>query len=191
MFARDESGSLTLEACVSVLAFLILTLLFASFFPMFMVQNLTAHALLETSQSLSVDAYASTQINAEHLSSLKSGILRLVGVADSNELFSTDSLWYKQDKDYGETKDQAEAKVVAAVKQRFVAYLGARNEKEASDILKQYKVEDGLDGVSFAGTEVKDGYLYTKITYTFHNDFSVLNFKPFEVVQTTKSKLWV
>ena len=56
----DQRGMVTLEACVSVLSFLLLMLLLSSLFVMFMAQNMTAHALLQTAESLSLDAYTIT-----------------------------------------------------------------------------------------------------------------------------------
>lgn len=41
-----EEGAITLEACVSVLVFLVLMLFLAGFFKMYMAQNATAHTLL-------------------------------------------------------------------------------------------------------------------------------------------------
>lgn len=198
--ARSDEGSLTLEACVSVLLFLILALLFASFFPMFMVQNMTAHALLETSQSLSVDAYAAKKLGRDHFDSIQDISMvfldKLNITSITNDAFATDKTWYEQDEDHHQSVDDYQTGVVDLVKQRFVAYLGAgddgrtMHEREADELLERYKVEKGLDGIDFTGTEVRDGYLNIKITYTFHNDFSVLDFKPFVVTQTTKSKIW-
>lgn len=57
-----EEGAITLEACVSVLVFLVLMLFLAGFFKMYMAQNATAHTLLQTSQSLSLDEYSAERI---------------------------------------------------------------------------------------------------------------------------------
>lgn len=65
-----EEGAITLEACVSVLVFLVLMLFLAGFFKMYMAQNATAHTLLQTSQSLSVDEYSAEKLGNNGLASV-------------------------------------------------------------------------------------------------------------------------
>lgn len=75
-----EEGAITLEACVSVLVFLVLMLFLAGLFKMYMAQNATAHVLLQTSQSLSLDEYSSERIGNggwESLGDLINGLFEL------------------------------------------------------------------------------------------------------------------
>ena len=188
----SDRGVITLEACVSVLSFLILMLFLSSLFVMFMAQNVTAHTALQTSQSLAMDVYRTDSLIKEDGklvsigASLTQFITKLVGSSDEDPYFITDERWY-QNKD-GDDPDSAV--VAEAVKTRFLGYLAGGDEKKADESLKSMNVVNGLEGLDFSGCKVEGKNLYVVLKYELEYDFNLWNAKPLQVEQTACSKLW-
>lgn len=181
----DQRGMVTLEACVSVLSFLILMLLLSSLFVMFMAQNMTAHALLQTAESLSLDVYTITTMKLDDTSIGSVGQIlgkittKLHGDSVSNPYFVTDTAWYDE-----------QTTTEAAVRSRFIGYLAGGDEDRARELLKQMNVVKGLDGLDFSESYVADGTLYAVVKYELEYDFNIWNVQPEEVEQKACAKLW-
>ena len=174
-----EEGAITLEACVSVLVFLVLMLFLAGFFKMYMAQNATAHTLLQTSQSLSVDEYSAEKLGNNGLASVGDFLNTLL-----ERVFDSD--------DYASYKSCHEGAIVDqdVIKKRFVGYLTGGDEAAADEFLKNVKVVDGLDGLDFSESYVADDTLYIVLNYELEYDMNVWGMDPVNVRQTTCSKLW-
>lgn len=175
-----QKGVITLEACISVLSFMMLMLLFAGFFRMFMAQNLTAHAVLETAQSLSLDAYSAEKIGSGNWGSVGELINNLFDYINNDD-FSSYQDWYS---------DDADAAVKDIVRTRFIAYLSGGDKTAADMLLKRLNVENGVDGIDFSGTCVKDGVLYVTLRYQLKYDFKIGNLGKVEVYQKACAKIW-
>lgn len=76
-------------------------------------------------------------------------------------------------------------------KQRFAAYLGGGVEK-ADELLKNYGVVGGLDGISFAGTEKSGTDMTIQVSYKVRLLFYIemFHFGEFESTQTVCCRLW-
>lgn len=186
MDKNNQRGAITLEACVSVLAFVLLMLMLSSLFIMFMAQNVTAHVTLQTAQSLSMEAYSIEKLRQEdgelgtvggHLTDFITG---LFGTPENKPGFVMDYKWY----------DAEEKDVPQAVKTRFVGYLSGGDQEEADRILKQLNVVEGLEGLDFSGSKVQDGVLYVVLKYKLEYDFNVWELGVIDVEQEACSKLW-
>lgn len=182
MHEKREKGAITLEACVSVFMFLILMLLLAGLFKLFIAQNVTAHVLLQTSQSLSLDAYMSEELGTEDIGSVGDFIKKLfVGVS------GTDHNFVAYEKCYDEDSGQVHAD---EIKKRFVGYLTGGDESAADDFLKDMKVADGLSGLDFSKSYVENNTLHLVLQYELEYDANIWEMDNVEVQQTTCSKLW-
>lgn len=187
MKKSDSKGVITLEACVSVLSFLLLLLMLAGLFTMFMAQNETSHAVLQTSQSLSIDAYAAEKVGdggtgsvSDVVVSISKFIGKLFGKPDDNINFAINKKWYDGDKD----------EIAKTVKTRFVAYISGGDEKVANEQLKHLNVVDGLDGCDFTKSYVSDDTLYIVLEYKLRYNFKFPGLNDIPIKQTTCSKLW-
>lgn len=184
---KKESGVITLEACITVLSFLILMLLISSLFVMFMAQNETAHVVLQTSESMSIDSYAGEKIgigNTEGVSGLVTLVLnsieQLTGFDNSqNTNFATNVKF-----------DEDESTLSKTIKERFIAYLSGGDEDEADKQLKNLNVVDGINGISFKESYIKDDVLYIVLKYDLKYEFQIWGLDKVPVKQTTCSKLW-
>lgn len=187
MAKESETGVITLEACISVLSFLVLMLLLSGLFIMFMAQNMTAHVVLQTSESLSIDAYAAEKIGtggkesvSEILVSVGDFIAGLFGKEDNNPEFTTREKWY----------DGSEKEIATTIKTRFVAYLSGGDESAADEQLERMNIVNGLDGLDFSNSYVRDNTLYIVLDYELEYDFNIWGLGKVPVKQTTCSKLW-
>ena len=184
---KKDHGVITLEACVAVLSFLILMLLLSSLFVMFMAQNATAHTVLQTSESLSIDNYSAKHIGTGGFSNASDAVVSianfigdLFGVPDDNPNFT------------GKDKlaDASEDDLPKIINKRFIGYLSDGDEKEADRLLKQMNVVNGLDGLDFTDSYVEDDTLYIVLKYELEYDFNIWNVGKVPVKQTACSKLW-
>lgn len=186
---KEEKGVITLEACISVVAFMVLMFLLSGFFMMFMAQNAVGHAILETSESLSLDVYALSRYGAEegHVGSLSdyasSFIAEKLGGSTAAESpnFISNNDWFSS---------EDEAAVVDAVKKRFVGYLAGGDESKAEEMLSQMRVVDGLDGLDFSATKIENDELRITVKYKLRYEFTIGDLGQVDVEQTTSSKLW-
>lgn len=180
MRRKEEKGAITLEACVSVLAFLVLMLMLSGLFKLFMAQNATAHTLLQTSQSLSLDVYSAEKIGNGGLGSVGELINGLFGLINNDDFTA-------YEKCYEEGGNEVKA---TAIKERFVGYLAGGDTEVADAFLKRVKVVDGLDGLDFSESYVVDDTLHIVLKYELEHDMNVWNVENIEVRQTACSKLW-
>ena len=205
---KDERGVITLEACITVFAFLILMLLLSSLFVMFMAQNAMAHAKLQTAESLSLDVYRTETIGLldGKISPIGSYVSQFVfgwfGKPEDNPNFITDDCWYTdQDKvahrnrqiknGFEEEPEEYQTdELTQTVKTRFLGYLCGGDEKEADEMLLRLNVKDGLSGLDFSGSYIKDDVLYVVVKYELESDFKIWDLNDIPVEQTANSKLW-
>lgn len=193
---NNISGMISLEACISVLAFMMLMLLMAGLFRMFMAQNATAHAALETAESLALDAYQAEKLEVARMDSMETwksvnNFLNGLFAAGADENFSSFDRWY-DGKESGTIQEKENAKVLLenTVKTRFVAYLTGGDEDEADAMLTRLNVVDGLKGINFSGSRVENGVLYVNIKYKLKYDFQIGGLGQIDVEQESCSKLW-
>lgn len=177
---ENQEGIITLEACISVLSFLMLMLLLAGLFRMFMAQNLLAHAALETAESLALDAYSANKIGGGNWESIGDLINNLFESANNDD-FSTYDTWYD---------DSPDASVGNAVQTRLTAYLSGGDRTEADELLKRLNVKDGIEGIDLSESHVENGVLYVVLKYQLEYDFKIGNLGEVKVSQTACSKIW-
>lgn len=186
MIDSKQRGAITVEACISVLVFVLLMLMLSSLFLMFMAQNVTAHVALQTSESLSVDVYRIEALMKEDgkIGSIGENvgqlITKLFGSAKNNPSFVTDSRWYNGDN----------AQITDAIKKRFIGYLANGDDLAADEMLKNMSVVDGINGLDFSGSYVENDTLYIVLKYKLEYNFNIFDLGVVEVEQKTCSKLW-
>lgn len=183
MCEKEETGAITLEACVSVLTFLMLMLMLSGLFKFFMAQNATAHVLLQTTQSLSVDVYAVEKFGNGQWGSIGDIFNGLLCEVTDNGDFVEYSSCYQAEGAYA-TVD------ADAIKTRFIAYLAGGDEERADEYLRSVKVVDGTDGLDFSASYVENDTLYIVLKYELEHEMNVWNVDNIEVEQRACSKLW-
>lgn len=188
---KNIKGVITLEACICVLSFLILMLLLSSLFVMFLAQNVTAHTILQVSESMSIDSYSAKHIGTGGAGSVSSVMVSvsdfiggLFGVPSDNPSFTS-----RKDLD-SLSEEERDAEVDSLVKSRFIGYLSGGDETKADEFLEQINIVNGLDGIDFTGSYIDDGMLYVVLKYKLEYDFNIWGVGDIDVEQKACAKLW-
>lgn len=201
MRKRNDSGAMTLEAMIFVTMFMLIMLILAGLFPMFMMKNASSHALIQASTGMSLDAYALKAFNYEVYTGPESleynkvtkignigDVLenevfgKMIGTNSGDTMFATDGYWYDE-------KVAADGEVAAACRKMYIAYL-AGSETNAEQYLKRVNVRGGLAGLNFAKSKVENGVLTITVEYDLEYPFKIWGLDAVHVEQSAKARLW-
>ena len=185
---NDEKGAVTLEACISVITFFMISFIFVGMFYMYYAQRSISHALIQASQSLSLEAYSSKKLQTNDESGMGEAISDLIVstfnmIVDGDEKFYSTENWY-DDMNFDDAANQA------ILKDRFIAYFSQGNEQEADELLTKLGVADGLAGLDFSASYIQDGDLYMIVDYKMNFMLNFGSLSEFDAQQKTKTKLW-
>jgi hypothetical protein len=188
---KNQNGVIALEASLVLTLFMFLILTLYSFFAIFEAQSKVGHALIESTQSLSLDPYATGALDWGEFPGSVSDVITHFFMKGSveNGKFVTTSKWYTD----ATTASDSES-LNSVIKNRFVAYLANGEEADANALLLRLHVENGLKGVSFRESKIdNDGNISVVATYkvNYMFDYKLFGLKPMQFKQTTKSKLWL
>ena len=153
-FKDEQDGAIAIEACISLTLFLIVMIALYSVIQVFTVQSMISHAMQEACQSMALENYNQSMFKTGTLQQIPSKVFDWIS-GGHRENFSTsaDFSWKELLLPSSSTSGEAQTALYDSnAKQRFAAYLGGGVEK-ADELLKNYGVVGGLDGISFAGTE--------------------------------------
>lgn len=181
----NEKGALLIETAI-VLPFFILIIVFVySIFNITNAQNQISHALIQATESLSMDKYTNEKINS--ITGVRSGdalwggldeaILEIVRLGDDPH-FSSKTKWYSTN---------AGSQDIAT--KRFFGYLSDGDEGLADKKLKALGVINGTSGVT-VGVETTETDVTVTIQYTlqFWVDFFGIGKIPMQ--QSVTSHFW-
>lgn len=177
---------MVLEACIVLPLFIFFVLTMYGLITVFMAQNVIGHALLESTQSLALDAYATDQFTGnpsvgQWVQSLGQSLL---GTAADDPYFSNEERWY--DREGGATQADWEA----AAKARFVGYLAGGDETKAQAILEGLRVTDGLDGLDFSNSTLSGSDLTIRVDYEITFFFNPFDLGKFSTGQQACARMW-
>ena len=80
--------------------------------------------------------------------------------------------------------------IQSVAKKRFVGYLANGDESRAEDLLKKYNIVNGLSGLDFSESEVKNGDLYLVVKYKMEYEFNTFGIGQINVKQKAKVRLF-
>mgnify|MGYP007132879033 CR=1 FL=1 len=192
-----QDGVMALEACISLTLFLIVMLTLYSMLQMFTAQNLIAHAAQEACQSLAIENYSNSSMLTGNMTQIPNWLLTMVTGGGSNSFSESSdfslSNFFTSFLGQGTTEKKLQLTTVtqSSAKKRFAAYL-AGDETKADELLKNYGVVNGLNGISFSGTEKSGTDMTIQVTYKIRLLFylEALNFGEFESTQKVCCRLW-
>lgn len=183
---EEQEGSIVLEACISVTIFILFVVMMYGLITVFMAQNLIGHALMESTQSLALDTYATNKLTDQFsIGEGLRGLLETVGgTYPDDPAFSSRERWF--DRKSGATQDDWEQ----AAKQRFIGYFSGGDEQKAQDMLEAMGVVGGLDGLDFSESNVIGSDLYVRVTYQIEYLFNPFDVAKFDTAQQACSRMW-
>lgn len=179
---KEESGTIILETSFVLPLFILVIAFIYGIFAIVNAQNVMTHALVQTTDSLALDAYVN-----EHVHS----------VSEANSAWNTIGKWESLSDmliDTGRVfSNEYFASTVSATettaKKRFIGYLNGGDRNQAIEKLKALKVTGGLDGVKFsvskAGSDITVSINYE---LQFLIDFGGIGKIPMQ--QSFTSRLW-
>lgn len=187
-----SEGIISLEASFALLFFMMVMLLIYDFFIVFEAQYTIEHALVQASESMALETYATDKIvktknQQMHEYILSSGSVGAIAQefflvnSDNNSDYVEYSKWYE---DSGKTTEVA--------KKRVQMYL-AGGENEADSLLNVLKVENGFNGLDFTGTKVSGDDLIIQVSYKNKLVFDFPFFDKIGDVEmriSTKASMW-
>lgn len=186
--AGREAGIIALEAVMSLPIFLFMMLALYSLTLLFTAQSLIGHALMQSSQSLSLETYSTDNLGADWGTSAKivSDVKSLLQMGNFNTNFVSDRRWYKET--YGNADSVREM-----CRSRFCSYL-AGSRQNADTMLKAMGVVNGVDGLDFSETKLEENDLTIAIQYDINLLFGIQAFQmdlmKFKATQSVCSRLW-
>ncbi|MGN0316844.1 MAG: hypothetical protein ACI4E1_02800 [Lachnospira sp.] len=194
--SRNNSGSITLEACIVLTLFIFFVLTLYSFFMVFEIQGKISTTLLQCSQSLSLDSFNidKTYVDFDEDEELDAFpyLVDKLGMQKSiiNEKNVTrNNQWYKEPSSASENSE-----LQRVIKDRFIAYLTAEGtDSAAKDLLEQFRIEDGISGLDFSESKIDDNNnLVIKVKYRVNYVFDcpTIGLEPLQFGQSTTSHLW-
>ena len=138
--AESSKGVVSLEACIVLPIFILTIMFFYGLIIMFLGQNTIAHAMVQSAESLSLDAFASEKI-AGDLGSMDEENSEQLLIAVYGELFTEQDGYFATSEKWqdGESED-----IEKVVKNRFLAYLvgsGGNIDSKADKLLSFLNVE--------------------------------------------------
>ena len=172
---KDEEGYLTVEATITLTAFLFFMLFLLNMGQIYQAQNYVTHGMIQTGQMLSFSSYEYGQeTTLSKVADLINALPVLFGVGtDENEV----KLKWK-------TKAYAEAAELAFL------HCAGENAAQTNAYLKKYGLKDGIGSIDFGKTCVEDGNLYIRVEYEIELPFAFFNFKSVKMHQQIVCKLW-
>lgn len=201
---KAESGSITVEATLCVTLFVLLMLFMVTLFFMVAVQNNISHAIIQTADSLSLEAYATNKLQTDINSGLKNIItdltVKLFYSTDENQYFANDQRWFDSNQlleQYVEdpttsTYDPSVRKIdlAAVIKNRFIGYFANGDKDFADTFLTKMGVVDGLNGLDFSESRVEGNKLKIVVNYKIKYWINLGDMGKVDVSQSYYSKIW-
>ena len=170
---KKESGILTIEASIAIFLFAMMILFFLSFGNVYRAQNIVAHATLQTSQSLAVESFYRESIMAGKIGD----VIYLISALGLGEEMNASHL----------SLGGSRTNLVREIKENFV-YSIAENEDEADLLLRSVGVKDGLNGIDFSMSQVKDSNIIVSAKYSVKLQFSFFGEKYIPLSKVAKTK---
>lgn len=182
---HKNEGIISIEGTIAIVFFTFAMLFFYAFFYITLARNTISHALLQTGQSMALDAYESSKFTGDKYAEIGSAnnlaqlINNWTGFAGGKNGYVDDSRWYEG------TQEQL-AQVISV---RFSSYL-AGSKNSANEQLKALGIEKGIEGIDFSNSYVSGGDLYVIATYEIEPWMNFFRLKPMKVTLETCNKLW-
>lgn len=191
-FRDEQDGVIALEACISLTLFLFVMLTLYSLLRMFTVQSMISHAAQEACQSIALEGYGNSTMETGTLQNIPNALVTLITGGFNTKFNESPDFSFRN---FLDLKNNAEAVVNAAAEStartRFAAYLGG-GETQADELLKNYGVVNGLQGISFTGTSKSGTDMTIQVEYRVRLIFylEAFHFGEFKSTQKVCCRLW-
>lgn len=180
----NECGVISLEACIVVPIFMMLIMFIYGFMLMFTGDFLVSHALYQSAESLSYDAYANDKLasagmgDISGIDSLLTNVINLFTETSDDGGFVNATQWYKG----------GDSDVEQAVKERFIAYFSGGDEAKMKDMLHVCGIDE--DSLDFSESSIEGNDLIIKIKYNQSFLFDINGLASFDYTKKARVRLF-
>lgn len=169
---KNAKGYLTVEATVTLTAFLFMMMFLMNMGQIYRTQNYVTHGLLQSGKLIAFSSFEYKQYSAIETIIKVIEMLHMGEVGADNEISA-----YCRTEQYDK-----------AVKKAF-GYCAGKNPQETNDILKKYGVENGIDGIKL--TNKKEGKnIVITAEYQIQLPFAFFGYDHVTMHQQVKCGLW-
>lgn len=176
---QTRKGSLTIEASIALTVFIFLNLSMLGFGRIYRAQSLVAHAALQTSQALAIESYYRETISKSGSAEFASKLIKFSGALGWSSLSGYDD-WYASLGDKG-------TDFYKIVKDTFV-YAIAEDEESANQILKSVGIAEGMAGIDFKYSAVKNSEIIVNVQYKVGLPFPFFGKREVSLSKSAKTK---
>ena len=182
-----QEGAILLEASIAIITFLMFVLMLYGILVLFLAQNLVGHALIESTQSLAMDTYATNKLTrSPGTGDVARKILEAVTdiAPEKDSYFSSRERWF--DRKRGATAEEWQT----AARERFIGYFAGGDEKKADEMLRVLRVKDGLAGLDFSESNIVGSDVYIRVSYEIEYFFNPGGLGEIPTSQQACSRMW-
>ncbi len=176
---KSRKGSLTVEASIALTAFMFIVVMVLSFSNVYRAQSIVSHATLQASQSLAIETYYRETVSESKSADLVSKLIKLTSLIGGDLIAGLD--------DGFASLGDSGTNITKIIKKAF-AYSIADNVDTADKILEDAGISDGLDGIDFSYSAIKDGDIIVHAKYKVKMPFSFFGEMTIELSKSTKVK---
>ncbi len=191
-FRDEQDGVIALEACISLTLFLFVMLTLYSLLRMFTVQSMISHAAQEACQSIALEGYSNSTMETGTLQNIPNALITLITGGFDTKFNESPDFSLRNFLDLKKDTDTVvNTAAQSTAKTRFAAYLGG-GETQADELLKNYGVVNGLQGISFTGTSKSSTDMTIQVEYRVRLIFylEAFHFGEFKSTQKVCCRLW-
>lgn len=174
---ENNKGSITVEASISLVLFLMFVLFLFSFARIYKAQNLVSHATIEAADSVALESY----LRETAFTGDAEDVLHLTSYITESTTLTADNL--KSLRSFSQTE------ISNLVKEKFVSAIAA-TESEADNKLQSLGVKNGLSGIDFSSSYVDyhNDDIIVITNYTVEMQFGFFGADEIAVSKTAKAK---
>lgn len=176
---KSKKGSLTIEASIALTAFMFIVLTILSFAMVYRAQSIVSHATLQTSQSLAIESYYRETISKSGTADTVSKLIKFAGFIGLEVDNSIDD-------GYASLGDSGTD--FYKIARNTFAYSISDDMSTANQILKDAGITNGLDGIDFSYSAVKDNDIIINVQYEVKLPFSFFGERTINLSKSAKTK---
>lgn len=176
---KSKKGSLTIEASIALTAFMFIVLTILSFAMVYRAQSIVSHATLQTCQSLAIESYYRETISKSGTADTVSKLIKFAGFIGLEVDNSIDD-------GYASLGDSGTD--FYKIARNTFAYSISDDTSTANQILKDAGITNGLDGIDFSYSAVKDNDIIINVQYEVKLPFSFFGERTINLSKSAKTK---
>ena len=183
---RSRKGTVTIETAIFLPIFFFMFMAIFGVFGIILARHQVRHAFIQATKSLAKDSLITERVDKRSddgnlfFNSFGEVATYFIRWIVDSDCYSSSEKWYA-------TSNSADGKQI--VKDRFVGFLAGGDSNKADAYLKNLRVKNGLNGVTF-DYYVENGEMTITINYTVEYWVKLFGAEKIPMSHTLKTKMW-